>query len=133
MSRATEEKSDHPHAPPKPVVKKMRRPVLLIWLVLVFALGMVGYYIYDHFASRGREIAIKFDEADGLKTGQTQLMHRGVSIGEVTDIQITQDQRAGGGQNSAEARSPLVRRKGGRFCGGAPEISTDPSPVSAPF
>lgn len=125
MTHATSEKTGHIHAPPKPVVKKMRRPFLLIWFVPIFALAMVGYYIYDHFASRGSEITIRFADAEGLKIGQTQLVHLGVPIGEVTDIQITPDQKQVLVKVQLKRSHPAFAEKGERFWVVRPEISTE--------
>lgn len=125
MTRATDEKSGHPHAPPKPIVKKMRWPFPLIWLVPVFALALVGYYIYDHFAGRGSEITITFAYADGLKTGQSQVMHLGVPIGQVTDIQITPDQKQVLVKVRLKRSQAAFAQKGARFWVVRPEISIE--------
>ncbi|HEY1922305.1 MAG TPA: hypothetical protein VGG44_06030, partial [Tepidisphaeraceae bacterium] len=65
---------------PKPILKKMRWPVL-IWLVPLFAAAMAGYYFYDLYQARAFEIKLTFSDADGLKPGQTRVRHLGVEIG----------------------------------------------------
>lgn len=89
MNRAVAEKSHHGLA--KPVVKKLRWPVLLIWLAPIFAAGLAGYYGYRSFEEHGLGITISFKDGDGLKPGQTKIMHLGVEIGEVSGVQLSPD------------------------------------------
>jgi paraquat-inducible protein B len=93
MNRATVEKSEHSSAPPKPVIKKRRWPVVLIWLVPVCAAVMAGYYLYDTLHVRGPEITLTFSDGTGLKAGQSKVMHLGVEVGGITDIGLSPDQK----------------------------------------
>jgi paraquat-inducible protein B len=76
---------------PRPVVKKMRWPFPLVWLVPVLALVLAGFYYGDYLKDQGPEITIKFKDASGLKPGQTQVTHRGVSVGKVTRVELSAD------------------------------------------
>jgi paraquat-inducible protein B len=93
MSHATSEKSAHSSSHPRPVIKKLRWPMLAIWLAPILAAVMAGIYFYDFFQARGREITLTFSDATGLKAGQSQMMHLGVGIGQVEDIQLSPDQK----------------------------------------
>jgi paraquat-inducible protein B len=125
MSRAATEKSDHHHGAPKPIVRKLRRPLFLIWLVPILAAGLVGYYVYDHLIERGKEITITFASADGLKIGQTQVRRLGVQIGVVTDVQITRDQKQVAVKVRLQRAQDAFAKKGAQFWIVRPEISTE--------
>jgi paraquat-inducible protein B len=76
---------------PRPVVKKMRWPFPLVWLVPVLALVVAGYYYREHLKEQGPEIVLKFKDAGGLRPGQTQVTHRGVPVGKVTKVELSGD------------------------------------------
>ena len=96
MSRPTEsrtaEKSDH-HTLPRAVVKKMRWPYPLIWLVPIAAAAVAGWYFHDRFEQSGAQITISFNNGEGLKPGETPVSHLGVPIGKVKDIDLSDDKK----------------------------------------
>jgi paraquat-inducible protein B len=93
MSQAAGQQPEQRANPPRPIVKTMRWPVLGVWLIPALALGLAGYYVFDYFAHRGPMITVKFNDATGLKPGQSHLMHLGVTLGDVTDIELTPDKK----------------------------------------
>jgi paraquat-inducible protein B len=78
---------------PKPIYKKKKRAHWLIWLIPLLAAVATGFYAREYFAQRGPLITIKVSSADGLKAGDTPLLHRGVMIGKVTNIALEADKR----------------------------------------
>ena len=81
--------------PPKPVVKRMRWPFPIIWIVPVIAAILAGYYLYKHHQEVGTEISIEFDDATGVTAEQTLLLVRGVPVGRVKRLDLAEDhQRA---------------------------------------
>ncbi len=108
---------------PKPIVKKMRWP-LLIWLVPIFAAAMAGYYFYDLYQERGLQIALTFNDADGLKPGQTKVTHLGVAIGQVTDVQLSPDQKHVIVNIQLKRSAVPFAEKGAMYWIVRPEIST---------
>ncbi len=56
---------------PRPIIRKMRWPFPLIWVVPVVAAALTGYFLYERHRERGREITIEFTEAPGLKPGES--------------------------------------------------------------
>jgi paraquat-inducible protein B len=108
---------------PKPVVKKMRWP-LLIWLIPLFAAGMAGYYFYDLWEQRGLEITITFNDGSGLKAGQTKIMHLGVDIGQVADLRLSPDEKQVLVDVHLQRSAASFTRKGALFWIVRPEIST---------
>ena len=65
----------------------------LIWLVPLLAAIAAGVLVYDRVRERGPLITIRFVDASGLRAGQTPVKYRGVPIGEVTEIELSADQR----------------------------------------
>jgi len=77
---------------PKARVRR-RRLFRLVWVVPVVAAAIAGWLIFQHLRSIGPEIAITFSDGAGLRVGQTPLKYRGVSIGEVSRVELSPDQK----------------------------------------
>jgi paraquat-inducible protein B len=124
MNRAANDKSNPAGRLPTPIIKKMRKPMVLIWLVPVCAAIMAGYYYYDYLQDRGLQISLTLDDATGLKAGESQLMHLGVEIGKVTDIQLSPDQKEALIRVRLRRSAASFARKGAVFWVVRPEISS---------
>ena len=72
---------------------RRRRLFRLIWVVPVVALAVAAYLVWQHMRSVGPEILIRFNDASGLRVGQTPIHYRGVQIGEVIGIELSEDRR----------------------------------------
>jgi paraquat-inducible protein B len=72
---------------------RRRRLFRLIWVVPALALGVAVYLVVEHMRSMGPEILIRFGDAGGLRVGQTPIKYRGVQIGEVTGVQLSEDHK----------------------------------------
>ncbi|WP_161316469.1 intermembrane transport protein PqiB [Sneathiella litorea] len=73
---------------------KVRRgyvSMMSIWIVPAIALAVAAYLIFQALAERGSEISIKFDNAEGMVPGKTQLKYKDVSIGTLSRIDILDD------------------------------------------
>src|SRR5712691_4176236 len=68
---------------------KWKFPV--VWIVPAVAAIVAGYLVYNRVKEFGPTITIRFRNADGLKTGETPLKYRGVSIGEVKAVELSKD------------------------------------------
>jgi paraquat-inducible protein B len=77
---------------PKARIRR-RRLFRLIWVVPAMALAVAIYLVWQHMRSLGPEIAIRFNDASGLRVGQTPINYRGVQIGEVKRIELTEDHK----------------------------------------
>ncbi|SEQ73919.1 paraquat-inducible protein B [Solimonas aquatica] len=85
--------SEEPQAPlPLPGVERTRRWSLsLVWLVpLVATLAGVVLLVRAWLAA-GPEIVIRFDSAEGLEAGKTELRYKDVVVGKVRRIQLSED------------------------------------------
>lgn len=72
---------------------RRRRLFRLVWVVPAIALGVAVYLVWQHMRALGPEIAIRFSDASGLRVGQTPINYRGVQIGEVTRIELSDDHK----------------------------------------
>ena len=72
---------------------RRRRLFRLVWVVPVLALAVAIYLVWAHMRSVGPEIAIRFNDVSGLRVGQTPINYRGVQIGEVIGIELSEDRR----------------------------------------
>ncbi len=64
-----------------------------IWLFPIFALVISGWLIMDYYKQRGPTIRILFDDAGGISAEKTKIRYRGVPIGTVKDVYISDDQK----------------------------------------
>jgi len=69
-------------------VKQGKWNLSVVWIVPVVAAIVAGYLVYRRTQEYGAKIAIRFKDVSGLKIGQTPIKYRGVSIGEVTAVEL---------------------------------------------
>lgn len=62
-----------------------------VWLFPIIAIIICGWLFYDSVQKRGPIIKIMFSDASGLQAEKTQIRFRGVSIGYVKNIVISED------------------------------------------
>jgi paraquat-inducible protein B len=68
-------------------------PFPVVWLVPVFAVIAAAYYLRGHIRERGPEITVGFVDGSGLRAGETPVTHRGVQIGTVSAVGLSEDQK----------------------------------------
>jgi len=59
--------------------------------VPLIAVAVAGWLVWERMRAYGPEITIQFNHGAGLRTGQTPVMYRGVPIGEVTGVELSED------------------------------------------
>jgi paraquat-inducible protein B len=64
-----------------------------IWLFPLFALAITGWLMYDYYTEQGPRVKILFDDAAGVQAERTTVRFRGVTIGVVKDVYISEDQK----------------------------------------
>jgi paraquat-inducible protein B len=72
---------------------RRRRLFRLVWVVPLVALGVAVYLVAQHMRSIGPEVVIRFSDASGMRQGQTPVIYRGVQVGEVSGIELSNDHR----------------------------------------
>src|SRR4051794_1351664 len=99
MNRPNEQPSELQNFAPdnlaKPVIRKMRWPFPVVWLVPLAAAIAAGFYLYERHRDRGREIVIEFADAASVQPDQTVVRVHGVEVGTVVSTIVSPDhQRA---------------------------------------
>jgi paraquat-inducible protein B len=64
-----------------------------IWAVPIAALGIVAWLGIRAWVQRGYDITVRFDDAGGMKAGDTSVRYRGIEVGKVTQLVLSQDGR----------------------------------------
>lgn len=94
---------------------RRRRLFRLSWVIPLVAAIIAGWLIYEHLQRRGPEITVRFDDVTGLRVGQTPVKYRGVQVGEVVDMRLSEDR----GQALVRIRlhdsAGSIAREGTRF------------------
>jgi paraquat-inducible protein B len=108
---------------PKPVVKPRSRLYRLVWLIPILAAVAAGGYYYVALQQRGPVITIQFNDATGLKIGETPLSHLGVTIGKVSEISLGPDNKGVVVQAQLLRGQEAFARQGAIFWVVRPEIS----------
>jgi paraquat-inducible protein B len=76
---------------PAATIRRRRWPSFLVWLIPLVAVALAGYLVYERLHERGPVIAIGFADASGVREGQTDLRYRGVPVGRVERVELSED------------------------------------------
>src|SRR5574341_939107 len=76
---------------PKAKVQRRRWNFPVVWVVPVVAAIVAGYLIYDRVHEYGPRIMITFKDASGVRAGETPIQYRGVLLGEVTGLELSEN------------------------------------------
>jgi paraquat-inducible protein B len=112
-----------PGAPPRPVIKTMRWPFPIIWIVPVLAACLAFYYIREHQQETGQEITIQLDDSAGIRPGETVVAVHGVTIGHVKAVELTPDHLHAIEHVQLERSASSVAKTGTLFWMVRPEVS----------
>jgi paraquat-inducible protein B len=94
---------------------RRRRIFRLVWVVPIVALAVAAWLVYQHVRSIGPEISVTFSDGAGLRPGQTQLKYRGVAIGEVSKVELSDDQKQVIVRMRLERSAAPIAREGATF------------------
>ena len=86
--------TSHPPAsngpPARPVVKKSGK-FSPIWIIPVVAALLGLWLAFKYYSAQGPEITVRFETAEGIVEGKTQVLCRSVNIGTVDKVRLTKD------------------------------------------
>ena len=73
---------------------KSRRGISPIWILPVVALLIASWLVYKSVIDAGIMVTIRFDNAQGIEKGKTQVIYRGMPIGVVKNLSISKSFRS---------------------------------------
>ncbi|MBP4000798.1 intermembrane transport protein PqiB [Pseudomonas glycinae] len=86
--------ADQPRAPGQAPVKTRRFSISLVWIVPIVAV-LVGLSLVVHnLMQEGPTITVTFKTGSGLTANKTEVKYRNVVIGQVTDVELSDDQKS---------------------------------------
>jgi paraquat-inducible protein B len=94
----------------------------VVWVVPLVAAIVAGFLIYDRISQYGPEITIRFRDASGIKVAQTPILYRGVQVGEVKDVRLSEDYRRVEVKARLRRSAVAIAREGSVFWIVRPEV-----------
>lgn len=76
---------------PRARVRRRSRWLQAMWIVPVVAVAVAGWLIWDRARDLGPLVTIEFRDGAGLRAGQTPIKYRGVQVGEVSGVDLSDD------------------------------------------
>jgi paraquat-inducible protein B len=93
-----------------------------VWIVPVVAAIVAGYLTYDRLQEFGPTITIRFKDASGVRAGQTELRYRGVPVGQVERVELSDDEKYAVAKVRLRREASAVAREGSAFWIVRPEV-----------
>jgi paraquat-inducible protein B len=94
----------------------------VVWVVPLIAAVVASYLVYERVHEFGAKITIQFRDASGLRIGQTPIKYRGVTVGEVTAMELSKDHQYVVVQARLQRPSAPIAREGSVFWIVRPEV-----------
>ena len=108
--------------PSRPAVRKTRR-WNIVWVMPILAVVIGGWLLYNHFATSGPVVTIRFETAEGVKAGQTEIRCRSVKVGVVKKLKLSKDLNSVIVIAEINKESGQLLREGARFWVVKPRLS----------
>ncbi len=86
-----------------------------IWIIPVVALAIGIYLVIHTRLTEGPEITITFRTAEGLEAGKTKVQYRNVSVGQVEDVDLSEDKQSVIATVKLELEATSLLREDTRF------------------
>jgi paraquat-inducible protein B len=80
--------SEKTHGLPKAKIEKDFM-TWFIWLLPAAAIALCGWFVLHDFVFAGPTITIYFQDADGLQEKNTMIKYRGITVGQIVSLQLT--------------------------------------------
>lgn len=94
---------------------RRRRLVRWVWVVPLIAVAVAAWLVYQRIQDLGPEITVTFGDGGGLRVGQTPVRYRGVQIGEVSGVKLSEDEKQAVVRIRLQKTSAPIAREGSRF------------------
>ena len=80
-----------PSVPDSRAVPRKQTRLSLVWIIPILAAALGVWVAVTRIRSEGPKITIVFQSAEGLEAGKTKINYRGVDVGTVTAIRLSED------------------------------------------
>ena len=81
-----------PAAPPiAPVSRPRRRWFSPVWIIPLVAALLGVWLVVKYYSSKGPQITVRFETAEGIVAGKTPILCRSVNVGTVGSVRLTDD------------------------------------------
>ena len=110
---------------PKANVKRSSRGLSVAWIVPLVAAIVAGYVAYDRIRELGPKLTITFSESNGIVAGQTPIKYRGVEIGKVTKVALSDDHKHAMVSVRLHRSAASIAKSGSVFWIVRPELSLE--------
>ena len=86
-----DERTTLPSVPQSRGVSPKRTRLSVVWIIPIVAAAIGVWVAVTRILSEGPEITITFASAEGLEAGKTKISYKGVDVGTVTKIRLSED------------------------------------------
>jgi paraquat-inducible protein B len=114
--------SDPDPIAPKPELRSAQR-WNVVWVVPILAILIGGWMLYRDYSSKGPEVRIRFETAEGIVEGKTEVRCRSVNVGKVTRVELADDLQSVLVFCTLDSGNETLLRKGTRFWVVRPRVS----------
>lgn len=94
-----------------------------VWVVPVVALLLGGWLLWNHFTSKGAAARVRFETAEEIYAGRTEVRCRSVLVGTVQDVELASDLKSVTVHLDIHKESGHLLRRGSRFWVVKPRLS----------
>ncbi|HEY7648978.1 MAG TPA: MlaD family protein [Methylomirabilota bacterium] len=103
-------------------VERRRWRLTAIWVVPIVAALVAGYLVISRLQEFGPTIRINFKDGTGVKAGQTEVRYRGVPVGQVDAVELSEDQQHVVVKARLRRSASTIAREGSMFWIVRPEV-----------
>jgi len=94
-----------------------------VWAIPILAILIGGWMLYQNISSKGPEVRIRFETAEGIAAGKTEIRCRSVSVGKVTRVELDENLQSVLVYARLDNGNEILLRKGTRFWVVRPRVS----------
>lgn len=95
----------------------------VVWAIPILAILIGGWMLYQNISSKGPEVRIRFETAEGIAAGKTEIRCRSVSVGKVTRVELDENLQSVLVYARLNNGNEILLRTGTRFWVVRPRVS----------
>ena len=95
----------------------------VVWVIPILAILIGGWMLYQNISSKGPEVRIRFETAEGIAAGKTEIRCRSVAVGKVSRVELDENLQSVLVYARLDNGNEVLLRKGTRFWVVRPRVS----------